>query len=66
MSKPIKVVSENIEWLEEEWNKAWDEKESGELKTVPEWWFDDARLLVDALDKGVKLTSSERVPQVAS
>jgi len=42
MSKPIKVVSENIEWLEEEWNKAWDEKESGELKTVPEWWFDDA------------------------
>lgn len=42
MPNSITVVSENIEWLEEEWNKAWDEKESGELKTVPEWWFDDA------------------------
>jgi len=41
MSRAEKILAENTEWLRERWEAAWDEKESGKLKTVSEWFFDD-------------------------
>lgn len=35
------VVEENIGWLKERWDAAQEEQESGELKTIPPWFFDD-------------------------
>ncbi len=41
MPNAEKILADNLEWLEEKWDTAWEEQESGELKTVSEWFFDD-------------------------
>ncbi len=42
MSKEEKILAENLGWMEEKWDRAWEEQESGELKIVSQWFFDDA------------------------
>lgn len=36
------VVDKNAQWLEERWEGARKERDAGELKTVPRWFFDEA------------------------
>ena len=37
-----KVIEDNIDWLRSRWARIQDEKDSGLLTTVSEWYFDDA------------------------
>ncbi len=37
-----RIFNDNKSWLEERWTVAQKEREAGELKTVPHWFFDEA------------------------
>ncbi len=42
MSKEENILAENLGWMGKKWDGAWEEQESGELKIVSQWFFDDA------------------------
>lgn len=55
-----KATKENLDWLKDRWERVENEKESGELKTVKQWYLDEAterqlaRIKRDGLNIGVK------------
>jgi hypothetical protein len=47
-----RILRENISWLKERWERVQKEKDSGELRTVREWYFDEAtQKQIDRIDK---------------
>lgn len=40
-TKEEQILEENMVWLREKWELANKEREAGEIKTVPNWFFDD-------------------------
>ena len=61
-----KATNENLDWLKERWERVEKEKESGELKTVRQWYFDEpterqlAKIKRDGLNIGVKNLTKEK------
>jgi hypothetical protein len=41
ITKEEKILQDNTEWMEEWWETARKERDAGELKSVPNWFFDD-------------------------
>lgn len=52
------VINENTEWLERRWKQAEQEQAAGQLKSVPNWFFDPVtdRQLERLRDEGLKLS----------
>jgi hypothetical protein len=56
-----KVINENMGWLRKRWDRVQDEKDSGVLRTVKQWYFDEAteRQLSRIKRIGLKLSSKQ-------
>ena len=56
-TKEERILNENSDWLEQRWEEAEKEKIDGDLKSVPEWFFDKAtdRQLQKLEDIGVNI-----------
>jgi hypothetical protein len=57
VSKEEKILNENMAWLEERWEIAKKERDTGKLVTVPHWFFEDVtdRQLQKIEEMGLKI-----------